>query len=641
MLNSPRTQRAAPLLVTACVAAAVVLVSLENGGYSLAMRSSVAILLWWTLAVGAALALLPREQLGRAAWRAGGCLAGLAVWTAISIGWADSAERAFNEVNRVLLYLGVFAFVVASARKRDLDRWCDGLALGISIVATLALVSRLSPDFTSQAPGFFPSDRLSYPVNYWNGLAILTGLAIPLLLRAAIAVRPVLLKALAVLPIPALAATIFLTSSRGGAATAALGALVFLALAPRRIAALGALISGALGAAGAVAVLLARDQLVDGPLTSALARDQGRSAALLIALLCLGAALLYAAGNHLLRNVQAPKLRAAPRLAVVLATVAVLVVATIAVEPGERFDEFKQPSRGQTIPQDDYTRAHLVSASGSGRWQLWGSARDMFDARPVAGQGAGAYEAWWLQRGDLTKFVRDAHSLYLETLGELGLVGFLLLVGALGTPLVAGSMRLRAAREEAERSSLAALIGVLIAFAFAAAIDWMWELPIVAIVAVAVAALLVAARITGRDDRARPGPNWRRWLLRGAIVGVSLAAIVTEGITLATQERIERSRSAAVRGDGRSALEEARAAQAIQPWAASPRLQAALVQEQAGRLAAAGKSISKAIDNDRSDWRLWLVQARIDTRAGDIEAARRSLARARSLNPRSPVFSSQ
>ncbi|MDP9223413.1 MAG: tetratricopeptide repeat protein, partial [Actinomycetota bacterium] len=64
----------------------------------------------------------------------------------------------------------------------------------------------------------------------------------------------------------------------------------------------------------------------------------------------------------------------------------------------------------------------------------------------------------------------------------------------------------------------------------------------------------------------------------------------------------------------------------------------ALVQEQLGRLAAARGWIRKAIDKNPSDWRLWLVSARIDTKADDIPAARQSLRRAKALNPRSPLF---
>ena len=87
-------------------------------------------------------------------------------------------------------------------------------------------------------PSFFPvRSRLHYPVNYWNGLAILAGLAFPLLLRAAVAQRPALLRALALVPVPAMAAAIYLTSSRGGYAVAAVGVIVFCALTTRRLSA--------------------------------------------------------------------------------------------------------------------------------------------------------------------------------------------------------------------------------------------------------------------------------------------------------------------------------------------------------------------------------------------------------------------
>ena len=76
----------------------------------------------------------------------------------------------------------------------------------------------------------------------------------------------------------------------------------------------------------------------------------------------------------------------------------------------------------------------------------------------------------------------------------------------------------------------------------------------------------------------------------------------------------------------------------IQPWAASPYLQLALLDEESGNLGAARGRIRQAIDREARDWRLWLVSARIGVKAGFIPQAKRDLARARSLNPRSPLF---
>ena len=79
------------------------------------------------------------------------------------------------------------------------------------------------------------------------------------------------------------------------------------------------------------------------------------------------------------------------------------------------------------------------------------------------------------------------------------------------------------------------------------------------------------------------------------------------------------------------------AAAKIEPWAATPYLRLALAEEGAGDLASARRAIGGATRRDPSDWRLWLVAARIESRLGDPEASARSRARARFLNPRSPL----
>src|SRR6185503_18141325 len=143
-------------------------------------------------------------------------------------------------------------------------------------------------------PVFFPGEnRLSYPVNYWNGLAILVGIAYPLLLRAATAERPGWARGLALAPFPALTAVIYLASSRGGAAAALAGVAVFLLLTDRRIAAVVATLIAGVGVVGAGAVLVARHELADGPIGSAV--GQGHSAALLLGLVAFGCAVVYAA----------------------------------------------------------------------------------------------------------------------------------------------------------------------------------------------------------------------------------------------------------------------------------------------------------------------------------------------------------
>jgi hypothetical protein len=315
----------------------------------------------------------------------------------------------------------------------------------------------------------------------------------------------------------------------------------------------------------------------------------------------------------------------------------VILIGVAAAHPVQKFDDFKQRPGQDGVAATDFTEAHLLSSNGSGRWQLWSAAVDEWKHEPIAGGGAGSYESWWAQHGNLRKFVRNAHSLYLETLGELGLIGFALLMTVFGVAFVAAGRRLlRTAGEE--RATIAALLGALVAFMVGAGIDWMWELTIVTLVAIICLALLTgSATRPSRDPSTRRVPRLRL-APRGAIVAVCVVVVCLEGILFLTQTRLDDSQTAASHGHVQAARSAALDARSLQPWAASPDLQLALLQEQSGDIAGAQARIGEALDHDSSDWRLWLVSARIQTEAGNIARARHDLRRAKTLNPRSPLF---
>jgi tetratricopeptide (TPR) repeat protein len=127
-------------------------------------------------------------------------------------------------------------------------------------------------------------------------------------------------------------------------------------------------------------------------------------------------------------------------------------------------------------------------------------------------------------------------------------------------------------------------------------------------------------------------------VLRIAVATVASGLIVAETIPLLASMEVRKSQESVNSGELVQALDHAESARSIQPWAATPYLQIALVQELGGQIDEAHTSIEHALENDRSDWRLWLVAARIQTKAGDIAAARQSLAKARELNPKSQLF---
>jgi tetratricopeptide (TPR) repeat protein len=631
------------MILTLAVAGVMFWLAFDGGTYRLESRNAFAIAVWWMLLIALGLGLWPAARVPRAAQVTGGSLAAFALLTGASILWAESAEKAFIEFNRAALYLGVFLVAVLAATRATAGRWADGLAIAIAGVGVLALASRFFPDVlpAGDVPRFLPATytRLSYPVNYWNGLAILLGIGTPLLLRAAVLSERAFWRGLAVAPIPVFAAVTFLASSRGGFAVALTGAIGFLVLTARRWTAAGAVAIAALGSAASIGVLLTHDAVVNGPFDSDPAVSQGRTAALLVALICAavgliyGAASRYAAGRFEIRPLIG-------RLATALVVVAALA-GIAASNPVERFETFKAPPGELRGAESDFIKAHLLSGNGSGRWQFWGAALDEFETSPLWGRGAGSYEAWWAQHGSIPAFVRDAHSLYLETLGELGLLGFVLLVGAFSVGIASGVMRLRRAGDD--RTTIAALTAAFLAFAVGAGIDWMWELTAVSVVGIAclgfvtgpATTVLARPRVARRDER--PVPR-RRFAVGVAALVLGWLVICAEAIPLLSQIKVNDSQEAVARGDGDDAVSDALAAWALQPWAASPYLQLALIHEQMGELPAARDWIREAIDRDSEDWRLWLVAARIETKAGSSEGAVRSLRRAAELNPRSPLF---
>ncbi len=653
LLNRIRSAAISPsLLIPLSVATMTFLVAYDDGSYSLPSRNTLAIAIWWTVIVGVALRTLTLEGVTRASLAMAGLIATLCAWTFASVFWAPSAESAFNEFNRVSLFLAIFVFTTLAVRRGSFLRWCDGLAIGISLVALIGLVSRFFPGtFSDQGLGTFLTSvahRLSFPLGYWNGLAIFVALGLPLLLRIAISSAKPVVRGLAVAPIPAIASVAFLASSRGGVVTAFVGVAVFLLLTEQRWVASAALLWGAAGSAAAIALLNSYNELVNGPLGTHLVEREGRSATLIVALFCVLAGTGYAAGREAASRLADKGIfRPKPRLgwATVALVVGIFVVGIATSHPVRQFQAFKRPP--SAIPTSNFAQKHLLSGSGSGRWQFWTASINQWEKHPLLGNGAGSYEAWWTKHmpATYTQPAKDAHSLYIESLGELGIPGFALTLSLALAGIGIGVRRsLRSSGER--RVALATLTAVFAAFSIAAGIDWMWELTVVAGLGIVALALLSSAAVTAPsppqlvdDTSEQRYARQRRFGLGVAtLVGVWLL-ICAQGIPLLSQLRIKDSQAYARSGNTTEALRAAMDARNLQPWASSPYLQLAQVSEDEGLYKRAHGWIDSAIARDSTNWWLWLESAKIDVKLGDIRGAAQSYNRAKSLNPRSSLFS--
>jgi tetratricopeptide (TPR) repeat protein len=255
---------------------------------------------------------------------------------------------------------------------------------------------------------------------------------------------------------------------------------------------------------------------------------------------------------------------------------------------------------------------------GEGRAAVWRVAADAAWAHPVAGIGAGAFEQHWLAHRPQPQNFRDAHNLYLETLAELGLVGFALLATTLASPAVA-AWRAR----DAPLAPAAA--GGLVCYLVHAAFDWDWEMPTVTIAALACAAATLAL---ARQDDARI----LRWPARavGLAAVTGLAAIALVG--LVGNGAVGASSAALRSGDYKDAEREARRATRWAPWSAEPWRWLGEARLAQGDAAEARKSFDEALQRQPKDWALWYAIAL----ASDGAARRRAVARAAALNPLSP-----
>ncbi len=611
---------------------------LKGGGYDPLVHDQVGIAVWWIVLAGVLVGAFPDRRPGRLALLALGSLAAFVLWTALSLTWTESVEKTSADLARVATYLGVFALAVSSRDPGWTRRAVAAVGAGIVFIAAIALLSRLHHSWfpaANQTAQFLTSDRerLSYPLHYWNGVAALIAIGFPPVLQLATRSGSVLLRAATAAALPAMVLTAFLTLSRGGMAAAVIAVVVFVAFVPDRLSLLPTVLLSSLG--GAILIVAAdhRDALRHG-LVSATAERQGDQLLVIVVVVCLAVGAIQAgialAGRRGRRPAWTRISRRNALIATGVALLLALVVAAAVDAPGRassawaEFKEKDSPGKGT---------ARLGSAAGQNRYQLWSAAAKENATKPLTGTGSGTFEYWWDRNADVPEIVRDTHSLYLQTLGELGIVGLVLLAVFLLALLVGGGVVTLAAGPTM-RAPLAAALAGCVAFCVTATFDWMWQLPVLAVALLLLGSVLVTA---GPD----PDAGERRALavpLRIGLAVAAIAAIAAIAIPLASTSLVRSSEADARAGDLSAALEAARTAQNVQPSAASPRLQQALVLEAEGDLPAAAEAATAATEREPTNWRTWLVLSRIEAENGQAAAAVADYRQAKSLDRLSPLF---
>lgn len=544
----------------------------------------------------------------------------LCVYTFLSAAWAGSVGDAVDAGLRTLVYLTGIAGALLVLRRGDLSCWLAGLVLAVAGVCVYSLATRLYP---SHFGGLnLASYRLFVPVGYWNALGIFAAMALLLGVGLVALGRWQVLRVLSAVALVVLAPTLYFTFSRGAWLALMVGAAAMLALSPNRLRLVTAGL--VLGVAPTIAVVLAwrSPALTHQTTTLAAASGAGRKLALdlvILALLQVPVAAAYIAVSARIRVSRGWSRAAGAALILALLGVLAAVFATFGgpdTLARRAYDSFVSPLNGGTN-----LNSRLFSLSNDNRTVLWHAAWKQFEAHPIVGSGAGSFGRWWLAHRTVGYyFVQDAHNLYLQTLGELGLVGIVLLVVMLGVPLVAA---VRARRHPL----VAPALGGYVAYLVHAAVDWDWQMPAVTLLALfAGAAIVTAAR--PRDPERRPlGRPARIALAAGA--GLAAAAAF---VGLIGSLALARADDAVLHGLGRTAATQGAKAHRWAPWSAQ-----ALKDLGDGRLLLGEKrsglaALHAAAAKDPGDWEIWFDIAA----ATDGSAHRTALARAKALNPYSP-----
>ncbi len=467
-------------IAAAALLAAPTVLAFFSGGYFGVIHGQVGLIaatLAW-LAAAAVLLLdprpLPRSRAGRVA------LAGLAAfvaWSALSLTWSPLLDPGLADVERSALYLAAFLIacwaLTGAATARAVE---PSLLAGVAVVCAYALATRLLPGVVDAEPGFRAGSRLDQPLTYWNATGALASMGLMLAIHSASdARRGTRLRVAAMALVPALGLMLFLTVSRGAhiAAIAGAGVLVFIARTRRALDA--ALLGVALVTltAGLAALFPGVVELDGGTGTR---ERQGLAVLGLLLLVCAAAAACQAALVRLeARGLTWTGVLVRRRaLAVTAAAVALAVVALGVsafaggdVKPAPRNQLSQGPERFRTLETN--------------RWRYWRVAFDSFAEHPLGGSGIHGFAADWLERRDIGEGVQDAHSLYIETLTELGLPGLLFLALFLGGAGVA--------LWRAGEPGWAAASAV---WAIHAAVDWDWEMPALTLIFIALAAAATA-----------------------------------------------------------------------------------------------------------------------------------------------------
>ena len=557
-------------------------------------------------------------------------LTGLWLWSWLSTTWAESSDQAAVAAGRWALYAAMLAALLLLIRT-ERDRWLPLICAtaGVILVAGYVLLRMLDGDVEA----LFFGGRLRDPLGYVNGQAGYFLLGFWPCVALAEQERSKVLAGLGAACALVLGALLVLSQTRGVLPATAASALVVLALVPGRPRRIWVLAVIGLGLVAISAPLLdvyqniPEGQQGDPELVKFAARR------ILLAALVVGVA--WAVAQVLLERATAGDsptaswLRRGEGFLAAGVVVIALLAATVAV--GNPVDKVRQQYDDfVNLRVDDPGGTRFLSGGGY-RYDYWRVAWLEFKDAPLRGQGAGNYDDLYFLERRTTEDIRQPHSLPMQTLAELGLVGMLFLLLFVGA-VVAGLWRQsrRGLELPARRMVAVAAGGAFVAWLAHTSVDWLHNIPGVTGVALCAAAALVSPWA-----RSRGGSISTRILVIGLVGLAAVAAADSVGrLAYADQDRIDARDS--LRSDPVEALRLANESLALNDASVPARYVKSAAYARLGRYREARAALLEAADVEPRDPLTWALLGDLSARRGKFREARRYYRHSLSLDPRNP-----
>lgn len=623
----------APLIPAVLIAAVWASWTAAEGGYfpSAWYPSAIAVVVLLAVLLVTARRRIPPSRSLRVGL---GLLAAFVLWSFLSILWGASPGNALEESNRLLLLLAaVLCVAVLPWNERSATVLVAAWALGVAGVMAVDLIGAVSAG--EEVRERFIAGRYLGPTGYPNGSAAICAMALcpALLLASRHDVRAPIQVGLVAVAVFLLEYSL-LPQSRAALVGLVAAGIIALALAPDRLRLLGRLLI--VGGAAAVAIGPIYDVYSvaieiyngsDDQLAPAV-DEAGRSIAVTVGGAAVAMALL--AGLERLARPHRPVVRGIRLGTAGVTIVAVLAGTTLAVTNANRiYDEVQDRFAGSGSDSVD-TGPRITASFTDKRSDYWRVAVDVFADNPAIGAGAGAYGDEYTERRD-QEFTHNkyAHNLVLRALADTGVVGGLLLTGAIAV-LIAGLLAAWRRLEGSSRTIIVISSTVFGYFLVHASLDWVEMFPALAVPALSLP--VVALAMVSPRPLAAPGGPRRAGI--AAVVAMASVAVVALMPAYLADRYVDRA-SASWRTDPAGALRDLDRAASLNPLSAQVLVRKGTISVGLRRLTLARKSFREALEL-QDGWYPHFELALIAAGEGRFRAARAEIRSAQRLNPRDP-----